>query len=102
MLYQRWVRKPEARGGCIPFRTGCSILFLKTFTPGGLKSDLTIFSRYNKCLNNALAKEFCAFDHHRLHVFLPVFLCVEVCTCVLGSMPPVTILQGKNDLYVRM
>ena len=40
---------------------------------GGLKSDLTIFSRYNKCPNNALAKEFCTFDHHTLLVFLPVF-----------------------------
>ena len=31
-------------------------------------------------------KEFCTFDHHRLHVVLHV---ISMHLCVLGSMPPV-------------
>ena len=49
-------------------------------------SDLTIFSRYNKHPKNQLAKEFCTFDHHRLHVFQGIF---SMHLCVLGSMQPV-------------
>ena len=66
-------------------------------TPDGLKSDLTIFSRYNIYPENPLEQEFCTFEHHRLHVAIfAVIIFLQMAKAILKE------LQGKPPFWVSL